>query len=507
MMMRILKRQGLFWLSTLLAAAGALGFAFLPWETAGAPLFILLLAGGLALGLALFDSPAEERRFVVRLFLVALGVRLAAAALFHWMIGGNEAYIYSDASTYDRLAWTLAKAWHGSGSAVVNFGQVNLLLDDIYPRLLAGLYFLIGHATAAAIVINTVLGASSVYLVYRISAMLFGPVTARWAGWLTAFYTGFWLWEMVTLKDPLFLFLILLFFLALHRLWNILVLPDKTPARILRAAGWVAVMIAVYLLAGQLRDYIPVILAGAVGLVLPVELLKNARPMRWVLVIGSALILLIVLWPVISARHLFYVTIGPDTALYQITEVPDTKTIGSFMAWILAHPAGFVKYMGLTMFSTTLAPYAWLLPGTLPEVPRFETYMIAFPGMWMWYFLLPFALLGIREAVRRSRGGIWPMLFYAAAVFLIVSIFIPREYRHRDMMMPMALMLAAEGLVFSRKWWLAGLIVWIPLIGFIAWKLNSYMPILLVLAAAAAAVFAWHLRVRRRREDQLVRLG
>jgi hypothetical protein len=507
MMMRILKRQGLFWLSTLLAAAGALGFAFLPWETAGAPLFILLLAGGLALGLALFDSPAEERRFVVRLFLVALGVRLAAAALFHWMIGGNEAYIYSDASTYDRLAWTLAKAWHGSGSAVVNFGQVNLLLDDIYPRLLAGLYFLIGHATAAAIVINTVLGASSVYLVYRISAMLFGPVTARWAGWLTAFYTGFWLWEMVTLKDPLFLFLILLFFLALHRLWNILVLPDKTPARILRAAGWVAVMIAVYLLAGQLRDYIPVILAGAVGLVLPVELLKNARPMRWVLVIGSALILLIVLWPVISARHLFYVTIGPDTALYQITEVPDTKTIGSFMAWILAHPAGFVKYMGLTMFSTTLAPYAWLLPGTLPEVPRFETYMIAFPGMWMWYFLLPFALLGIREAVRRSRGGIWPMLFYAAAVFLIVSIFIPREYRHRDMMMPMALMLAAEGLVFSRKWWLAGLIVWIPLIGFIAWKLNSYMPILLVLAAAAAAVFAWHLRVRRRRGDQLVRLG
>ena len=163
--------------------------------------------------------------------------------------------------------------------------------------------------------------------------------------------------------------------------------------------------------------------------------------------------------------------------------------------------------MGLTMFSTALAPYAWLLPGTLPEVPRFETYMIAFPGMWMWYFLLPFAFLGIREAVRRSRGGVWPVLFYAAAVFLVVSIFIPREYRHRDMIMPIALMLAAEGLVFSRKWWLAGLVVWIPLIGFIAWKLNSIVPILLVLGAAAAAVAVWHLRMRRRREDQLVRLG
>ena len=189
-------------------------------------------------------------------------------------------------------------------------GPVDFLLDDIYPRLLAGLYFLIGHATAAAIVINTVLGASTVYLVYRISAMLFGPVTARWAGWLTAFYTGFWLWEMMTLKDPLFLFLILLFFLGLYRLWNILVLPDKTPVRILRAAGWAAVMIAVFLLAGQLRNYIPVILAGAVGVVLLVEFLKNGRPMRWAMVIGSALILLVVLWPVISARNLFYVTIG-----------------------------------------------------------------------------------------------------------------------------------------------------------------------------------------------------
>jgi Flp pilus assembly protein TadB len=68
-------------------------------------------------------------------------------------------------------------------------------------------------------------------------------------------------------------------------------------------------------------------------------------------------------------------------------------------------------------------------------------------------------------------------------------------------------MLAAEGLVFSRRWWMVGLLVWIPLIGFIAWKLASIVPILLALVAAAAAVFVWLLRMRRRREDKLVRLG
>jgi hypothetical protein len=266
-------------------------------------------------------------------------------------------------------------------------------------------------------------------------------------------------------------------------------------------------MITVFLLAGQLRNYIPVVLAGAVGLVPLVEFLKNGRPTRWILVIGSALILLVVLWPVISARNLFDVTIRSDSTLFQITEIPNTKTIGSFAAWILAHPAGFVQYLGLTVFSTALAPYAWLLPGTLPEVPRFETYMIAFPGMWMWYLVLPFSFLGIREAVRRSRGAAWPLIFYAAAVFLVVSIFIPREYRHRDMVMPVALLLAAEGMVFSRRWWMAGLIVWIPLIGFIAWKLHSIVPVLMLLVVAAAVVLVWHIRMRRSRENQMVRLA
>ncbi len=507
MTMPTLQRQGFLGISALIAGGSALALAFLPWETFGAPVFMLFLAGGLALGLALLDTPAEERRFVARLFLVALGVRLAAAGLFHWIIGGNEGYLYSDSNSYDRVAWILAQAWHAPGTAAAGAGPLDFALNDLFPQLLAGVYYLIGHATAAAIVINIVLGASTVYLTYRIAAMLFGPVVARWTGWLTALYTGFWLWEMMTLKDPLFLFLILLFFLGLYRIWNILILPERSPARLLRAAGWAGVMAGIFLMAGELRDYIPVVLAGAVALVLLMEFLKSGGVWRWVLVIVSAALFLIVFWPAISARTLFHVTLGSQSTLFQVTEVPDTRTVGIFLEWILNHPLGFLHYLALSMISTGLAPYAWILPGTLPEVPRFETYMIAFPGMWLWYFLLPFSFLGIREAVRRNHRGVWPVLFYAVAVFLVVSIFIPREYRHRDMIMPIALMLAAEGLVFSRRWWVVGLLVWIPLTGFIAWKLNSIVPILLALGAAAAVVLIRHIRIRRQREDQLARFG
>jgi 4-amino-4-deoxy-L-arabinose transferase-like glycosyltransferase len=500
-----IRVDGFFGLSVVLAAAGALAIAFLPWETVGAALLSLLLIGGTALALALLDSPAEERRFVVRLFLTALAVRLAAAALFYAWIGGDESYLYSDANTYDRVAWMLAQSWHGvAGSGA---GGAGFVLDDIYPRLLAGLYFLIGHSTAAAILINIALGASAVYLVYRIGATLFGPVTARWAGWLAAFYTGFWLFEMTTLKDALSLFLTLLFFLGLYRLWDYLVVPDRSRERLLRAAAWIAALAVIFFVSGRLRNYLPVIFAGAVATAGVVEFLKAGRLWRWVLVVGSAAVIPILLWTKISAQALPNVALGSQSALFQITDVPETKSVGLFLQWILAHPVGFGKYLILSMFSTLLAPYAWLLPGTLPEVPRFETYMISYPGMWLWYLLIPFSLFGFLQAVRRSKGEVWPLVLYAAAVFLLVSIFTPREARHRDMIMPVALLLAAEGLVYSRRWSSVGLIVWIPLIGFIAWKMESVVPILLAVGIAAAVIVVWHIRIRRRRDVGLVRFG
>jgi hypothetical protein len=81
----------------------------------------------------------------------------------------------------------------------------------------------------------------------------------------------------------------------------------------------------------------------------------------------------------------------------------------------------------------------------------------------------------------------------------VVSIFIPREFRHRDMAMPVALLLSAVGLVSGRKGWLLALIVWIPLIGFIAWKLHSVAPVLIAAAAAAAAGIVWRVQLLRKR--------
>jgi hypothetical protein len=265
------------------------------------------------------------------------------------------------------------------------------------------------------------------------------------------------------------------------------------------------VLVLIFSAAGELRVYVPLMLLVA-AVLLPVAYFLRAGGIgRWFLVFAAAAALLALFWPRIMARELVPVAVEEDSQLFQAVELPVTGNVAAFLEWVGANPLAFARYMALAMFSSALAPYAWILPGTLPEVTRFEPGMIAFPGMWMWYLLIPFTLLGTVQAVRRSRGGIWPVLFFAAAGFLLFSFFIPRESRHRDIVMPFALLLAAEGLVYSRRWWALGLAVWIPLVGFIAWKMESAVPILLAAGLAAGGVLVWHLRMLRRRDALLVR--
>ena len=495
-----------FWLSLLCAGVGTMLILLAPWDAVGAPILALLLFGGTALGLALRDSPVEERRFVIRLLLTALAVRLLTALVFHLAYSGGSFWT-SDAKSYDRAAWVMARNWRNPALEAQGLGPLEFIRDSLYPRLLAGLYFLIGHSTAAAVVLNTVLGASSVYLVYRLGAMLLGPAAARWAGWLAAFYTGFWWWEMMALKDALFLFLILLFFLALHRCWNSLVRTDRSGADWLRAALWGGMLVLIFLAAGELRVYVPVLLLCSAILLPAAAFLRSGGIGRRAGALAAAAVVFAILWTRIMARELVPVAVNADSLFFQSVELPKTGNVAAFLQWVGENPAAFGRYMTLAAFSSALAPYAWILPGTLPEVPRFEPGMVVFPGMWMWYLLIPFAILGTVQAVRRSRGEIWPAFFFAAAGFLLFSFFIPRESRHRDIVMPFALMFAAEGIVYSRRWWLLGLFVWIPLVGFAAWKMQRAVPILLAAGLAAGGILFRQIRTQRRRNALRIKEG
>jgi hypothetical protein len=120
--------------------------------------------------------------------------------------------------------------------------------------------------------------------------------------------------------------------------------------------------------------------------------------------------------------------------------------------------------------------------------------------MWLWYLVLPFAVLGVGSSLRRSRGGIAGLLTFAALLFVLFSLTIPRESRHRDLVMPVLLLLASAGIVFNWRLKRLAWFAWAPLLLAAIVKLQAWVPLFASAASAAILVtLIWMSELRRRR--------
>jgi hypothetical protein len=498
------------WIALWAGSAIAVGVlvALLPWEAFGGPVVTLCLAVALALTLALLDSTEEDRPFVARLFFLALGVHLAVICVFWWLDGGRQTYWLKDARAYDQVGWAWAEAWRAGASMPSGLGPLAWLSEDTFPRIVGGVYFLVGHSPLSVLCIQSVLASSCVYLAYRLGSLVLGPVTARLSGWIMIGYTGFLLFSIMILKDVAVLFLILLAFYGWFRIQETLDRAGARAQKILPLIFWSA--LAITALAGitSLRDYTAQIIAGAWLLGACHWLVRFSKKWKWATVfaiVAAGIFALEWAAPGILNKQLPPTLIAPDSLLFSVVQPPPAGKISEQLQWIGVHPQDFALYIASASASTLIAPFAWIFPGTLPNAPNWNVYFIAYPGMWLWYALLPFAFIGCISALRRTRGDVLPILFFIVAIFFLVVLLIPREVRHRDMLMPFALILAAEGVMYGRRWAGLGLCIWVPLAGFMAWKLGMLIPYLALLIVAGFLFLA--LQARQQRRNQKIARG
>jgi len=110
-----------------------------------------------------------------------------------------------DCGVYDRVASNLVNGKgliDGTSSGVAGPSAVpEVGIGPVYSTFLAGVYWVAGHRFVAVRVAQAVLGALIVPVMWRISAMAFGPAAARVCAWLVAVsppliaYTGMLLTE------------------------------------------------------------------------------------------------------------------------------------------------------------------------------------------------------------------------------------------------------------------------------------------------------------------------
>lgn len=142
------------------------------------------------------------------LFLVALVVRLAFV-LFYEQFPALQA----DDAIYDSVAVDLASGRGFIERTVSSTGVVDeplIRIGPTYPAFLAILYFLFGHSLTVVRVVQAVLGATTVLLVFRSARAAFGEPVALMAGALTALHPALIIYTGMILTETLFAFLLTL---------------------------------------------------------------------------------------------------------------------------------------------------------------------------------------------------------------------------------------------------------------------------------------------------------
>ncbi|MDE3096537.1 MAG: glycosyltransferase family 39 protein [Chloroflexota bacterium] len=161
-----------------------------------------------------------EARWIIAVFLLALGVRLALVAYVHPSPRDGR---YDDSVFFDSAARHLAAGdgyvfdpavWKAPDGAPIYPGQHDLTATALwppgYPATLAVVYKLTGDSLWAARLLNVLLGALTPVLVFLIARRLFDLNAAAFAGVTLAVLPGHVLYTSVLLTETSFGFLVAL---------------------------------------------------------------------------------------------------------------------------------------------------------------------------------------------------------------------------------------------------------------------------------------------------------
>jgi 4-amino-4-deoxy-L-arabinose transferase-like glycosyltransferase len=161
-----------------------------------------------------------DARWLLAIFIVAFGVRLALVAYAHPNPRDGR---YDDSVWYDTTATRLAEGkgyvfdptvWKAPNGDLIYPGETDLtptaLWPPGYPLTLAGVYKITGDSLWAARLLNVLFGSLTAALVFLIAKQLFGRRPGIFAGFSLALFPSHILFTAVLLSETYFGFLLAL---------------------------------------------------------------------------------------------------------------------------------------------------------------------------------------------------------------------------------------------------------------------------------------------------------
>lgn len=391
----------------------------------GTILFIGLAVSGVIIGRAIAGSPddtvalltlcivafgallfaartQEDRRFVVRLFLIALAVRvLVAGVSYQFDVRG---IIAPDFGTYDNHGNELYKYWTGQlqgGFQGFPFTRRSKSGWGFY-YFVAGVYYLIGRNTFAFQLICCVLGAAAAVFVNRIAYMIYPDQgTARLAGMLAAISPTMIIWTSQGIKEGPITFLLCMSLYLTLRMSRKITIVDS-----LLLLGALFCIFA-------LRHYVfYVVLMAVVGsLVVAAREFSAARLMQG----GLLIIVLGVVFSSLGAQevaegnlNLKRIQAGREwsarvsnTGYGGDVDITDTREAITYL------PIGAMYFL--------YAPFPWMISSV--------SHVLSLPELVLWWLAAPLLFAGYWYMVRHRLRESFPVCIFTIGLTLVYALY------------------------------------------------------------------------------------
>ena len=386
--------------------------------------------------LILSTRAGEERRFLLRLFVLALLVRVVLATVIY--VGHWEEFFGGDANTYDMFGKSLLQSWRGDAYHAARYAGFIRSGAGAWGMLyvVAGVYGLIGDNRFAIQLINASVGSSTAVVVYYAAQTLFSNTrVSRVAAVLVAFFPSLILWSSQALKDGLIILALALAILATLRLMEKI------------TVGYVLVLTACLLSLLSLRFYIFYMMVAAVAgsFFLGMKSI-NAQGFVQRFVAIAVMGLAFTWFGVLRYASTQFERYGNLKAI-QMSRIDQASAgsgfgkdvdVGTAEGALTAIPIGLVYLL--------FAPFPWDM-ATLRQ-------SITLPEMLIWWAAFPLLVLGLWYALRHRLRQVAPIVIFTTMLTLAYSLFqgnVGTAYRQRSQLLVFYFIFVAVGAVLLKE--------------------------------------------------------
>lgn len=409
----------------------AVGVSLIDFPFSAVAVLVTVISSIAAIALIRHFSPAEEKDYLVTLFLTALLARIAFGSFVHYY--SWQSFFGGDAQTYDIYGNWLSEIWTGVNKTDAIIRTTNSGWG--MPYLVAVIYTIVGRNIFAAQCFCAVIGAATAPLVYYCAHQIFGNRrVGRFAALLVAFYPAFIIWSGQLLKDGLIVFL--------------LVLTIMMVLQLQKKFSYTAIIIMILALFGilSLRFYIFYMVAVAA--------------------VGSFIVGFSSSTKVILMRLIFLVLIGFSltylgvlrTAEQDVEQYTDLNRVQASRRDLARAGSGFGQDLDVSTTEGAISAipigFTYLMLAPFPWQITSSSQLMTLPDMLVWWSMIPFVLMGLWFSIKHRLRNSIAILIFSLMLTIAYSIFqgnVGMAYRQRIQIQVFLFMFAAVGWVLSRE--------------------------------------------------------